>query len=107
MRLLNILDHFHLRACIIMKHCKHIPWFSVWIFFFFGMTQPHLMDVNNLPDPITPWLHRLTLLVDKDSLLLPDHNQSLSLSPEWPHTDSQLNYSTALIFCCFIWPQFK
>lgn len=106
MCLLSILDHFHLRVCIIMKHCKHIPWFSLWIFSF-GITQPHLMDVHNLPDPVTPWLHRLTLLVDEDSLLLSDHNQSVSLSPEWPHTDSQLNYSMALIFCRFIWPQFK
>lgn len=98
MCLLNILDNFHLRACIIMKYYRHIPWFSLWIFLgFFAVTQPHLMDVNNLPDPITHWLHRLTLLVDKDSLLLSDHNWSLSLSPEWPHTDSYLNYPMAFI----------
>ena len=56
-------------------------------FFILGIAQPHLMDVNNLPDPITPCLHRLTLLVDEDSLLLSDHNQSLRLSPGWPHTE--------------------
>ena len=54
MCLLNILDHFHLRVCIIMKYCRHILWFSLWIFFFFLVSPSHtwwMSTICLIPSP--------------------------------------------------------
>lgn len=107
MCLLNILDNFHLRACIIMKYYRHIPWFSLWIFlFFFFWYHPTSLDGCQQSawshHPLasqthTPGWQRFTALVWPQ--LVPQPFTRMA-----PHRQL-LELSYGLHFCCFIWQQ--